>query len=146
MLNQTITTLYDNYIEEMSKALYEEAQHLSGLSRMIVGKRGKSDELLPVFDSKLKSELDMLFSDKSSSEDIRELADFMLRQVSDSSDEPRMKYSFMAVQRHLIPLIPCLNMEDAAYLYKRFEELIPRKERFPVIIDLMKKLKTKSHK
>ena len=146
MLNQTITTLYDNYIEEMSAALSEEARHLGGLSRMIVGKRGKSDELLPAFDSRLEAELNRLFEEKPDSGEVRELIDFMLCQVSESKDEPRLKYSFMAVQRHLAPLISLLSSEDAAYLHKRFEAVIRRQERFPVQKELIKKLKEQSHK
>jgi hypothetical protein len=146
MLNQTITTIYDNYIEEMSAALSEEARHLGGLSRMISGKRGKSDELLPTFDSRLEAELNRLFSEQPDSGEVRELADYMLSQISESKDEPRLKYSFMAVQRHLAPLICYLNQEDADYLFKKSETVIRRQERFPVQKDLMKKLKEQSHK
>ena len=146
MLNQTIAIIYDNYTEEMSKAASEEARHFGGLSRMIVGKRSRSDDLLPAFDSRLEAELNSLFGQQSDSAEIRELADLMIEKVSENWDEPRLKYSFLAVQRHLIPLFSCLNSEDAAYLHQKFEAVIRRQERFPVQKELIKKLKEQSHK
>jgi len=146
MLNQTISIIYDNYTEEMSKAASEEARHLGGLSRMIVGKRSSSDDLLPAFDSRLEAELNSLFGQQTDSPEIRELADFMLDKVSENWDEPKLKYSFLAVQRHLLLLFNCLNSTDAAYLYKKFEAVIPRQERFPVQKNLIAKLKEQAKK
>ncbi len=146
MLNQTIPMIYDNYTEEMNKAAVEDARHFGGLSRIITGKGSGSEDLMPAFDCRLQAELNRLFGEQSDSEGVRELAEFMIDQVAVNRDEPRLKYSFIAVQRHLIPLTGCLNSADAAYLYKKFNAVIPRRERFPVQNKLVTKLKEQSQK
>jgi len=146
MLNQMIVMIYENYSEAMRKAASEEARHLGGLSRMLIGKRSNSEDLLPAFDARLEAELNILFGLQSSSAEVRELADFMLDRVAENRDEPRVKYSLMAVQRHLLPLIGCLNSADASLLIKKFESTIPRQERFPIQKKLISSLKDQAKK
>lgn len=144
MVNQSIVIIYEKYLENMCEAASDEARHLSGLSRMFTGKRSKTEELLPEFDAEVETELNRQFERQSSSAEVREQADWMLDQVSANRNEPRLKYALMAVQRHLIPLISCLSREDAAFLAQKFEAVIPRRERFPVQKELIKKLHEQS--
>ena len=78
MLDQMIVMIYENYSEAMGKAASEEARHLGGLSRILVGKRSNSEDLLPAFDARLEAELNRLFGPQSDSADVRELANLML--------------------------------------------------------------------
>jgi|GEM_PF-2257595 len=144
MVNQSIVMIYEKYLGNMCEAASDEARHLGALSRMFTGKRSKTEELLPAFDAEVEIELNRQFEKQSSSAEVRELADWMLDQVTTKRDEPRIKYVFMAVQRHLIPLISCLNREDAAILSQKFETVIPHRECFPVQKELIKKLREQS--
>ena len=144
MISQTIIMIYDSYLDEVSKAASDEARSLSGLSRLLTGKPSKTEELLPAFDEKLQNEMNHLPEQNPDSSTVRELAEWMLEQAVAYRDKPRIKYSFMAVQRHLIPLVGFLNTEDAAFLAKKFETTVPRRDRFPVIEELIKKLKKQS--
>jgi hypothetical protein len=146
MLNQTIVMIYENYLEEMSAAEAADAHHLGGLSRMFTGKQSDKQALLPVFDSKLAAELNRLFGQDSDSAEVCELAEWMQEQVTAYRSNPSVKYSFMAVQRHLIPLVGCLSSEDAAVLLKEYETAIPKRERFPIHTELLSKLKEQSKK
>ena len=125
----------------MRKAVSVDARHFGVLSKMFTGRPGRTEELLPAFDVRLENEIKLRFGEHSSSAEVRELAEWMLERVEDSRDEPRLKYSFMAVQRHLIPLISCLGREDAGILDKKFEAAVPRRERFPVQKNLISKLR-----
>jgi len=145
MVSQSIITIYENYLEEIRRAALEDARHFGGLSKILTGKQGRAAELLPVFDARLESEIKLLFGQQSSSEEVRELAEWMLGQLEENGNEPRLKYSLMAVQRHLLPLISCLSGEDAAVLKKKFETVIPRRERFPVQNNLIGKLREQAH-
>ena len=144
MVNHTIVVIYENYLEDMRNEASKEARRFDSVSRIITGKRSKTEELLPAFDERLETELNRLFGHQSNSADVRELAELMLDQVSDNRDEPQLKYSFMAVQRHLIPLVSCLSSGDASILVKKFETAIPSRERFPVHKELIKKLREQS--
>jgi len=109
MVSSSIITIYENYLEEMRRAALADARHFGGLSKIFTGKQGRAAELLPVFDARLENEIKLLFGQQSSSGEVRELAEWTLQRVEDSRDEPRLKYSLMAVQRHLLPLIGCLS-------------------------------------
>lgn len=146
MVNQTIIMIYENYVEEMSAASVAEAKHLGGLSRMFTGKQSEKQALLPVFDSKLAAELNRLFGQGSDSAEVRELAEWMLAQSTAYQNDPPIKYSFMAVHRHLIPLVESLNSGDSALLLKEYEAAIPRRERFPIHTELFTKLKKQAQK
>ena len=141
MVSSSIITIYENYLEEMRRAALADARHFGGLSKILTGKQGRAAELLPVFDARLENEIKLLFGQQSSSGEVRELAEWMLERIEDSRYEPRLKYSLMAVQRHLLPLIGCLSGEDAAVLKEKFETVIPRQERFPVQKNLISKLR-----
>ena len=145
MVSSSIITIYENYLEEMRRAALSDARHFGGLSKILTGKQGRAAELLPVFDARLENEIKLLFGQQSSSGEVRELAEWMLERVEDSRDEPRLKYSLMAVQRHLLPLISCLSGEDAAVLKEKFETVIPRRERFPVQKNLISRLREQAH-
>ena len=146
MVNQTIVTIYENYLEEMSAAAAAEARHLGGLSRLLTGKQGGSEVLLTAFDSKLAAELNGLLEQKPESAEIRELGEWMLEQLAAYQSNPPVKYSFMAVQRHLIPLVEGLSGGDAEVLFKKFETAVPKRERFPIYTELLSKLKEQSKK
>lgn len=144
MVNQSIIMIYENYLDETSAADAKEARHFGALSRIFTGKQSESQALLPVFDAKLSSELNLLFSRDSASSEVRELAEWMLDKATEFEDNSSVKYSFMAVQRHLLPLVGCLRSEDAAALFQKYEAAIPKRERFPIHTELLKKLKNQS--
>lgn len=144
MVCQTILMIYENYRHNVRRAAAQDARHLGALSRILTGKRSDIEELLPDFDAKVEAELERLSREQPDSTAIRELAQWMLEQFEAQQNEPQIRYAFMAVQRHLIPLIGFLSDSDAACLAEKFETAFPYRERFPSHTELIKKLKVQS--
>ena len=141
MVSQTIETIYYSYLEELQKAVSNETRRFGGLTRILTGKNSEAEAIVDAFDGRLKAELERLLGERPDSEELRELAEWMLRQSLDYKDLPQAKYAFLAALRHLTPFAHYLSREDAAYLTERFEAAIPPPERFPVHKELIFKLK-----
>ena len=143
-VNQTIIALYDKFLKEGHRASSKDIGHFWALSRIFTGKPSDVERLLPDFDARVKAELERLSEQHAASTEIRELTEWMLDQTDVQGDNPQVKYAFMAVQRHILPLIGCLSGGDAAHLAERFENAYPRQERFPSHVELIQKLKEQS--
>ena len=145
-MNRTIKMIYEHYLEAMDKTVLDEARHFGGITRLLVGKKSESESLLPAFDAALETALSHVLQEQPSSGEVRELAEWMLMQVKENWDKPQLKYSLMAVLRHIIPLICCLSREDASILAEKFETAFPRREQFPIHKELIIKLKERTKK
>lgn len=141
MVNQAITEIYENYLDAVNKATAKDVHRFGGLSRIFTGRQSYVERLLPDFDDKLGTTLRQLYQTASSSAEVRELAEWMVEQVYAHKDDQRVKYHLMAQLRHLTPLVGALNSTDAASLAERLEAAFPRRERFPIHMQLITKLK-----
>jgi len=141
---QSVVTIYENYLENMNKDASNETRRLGGLSRLFTGKQSGAEALTTAFDAAIETELNQMLENPISSAEIRRLADWMQEQVTANRDEPKLKYAFMAVQRHILPLVGGLSRDDAAYLMQKLESAIPKRERFPVHQQLIGKLRERS--
>lgn len=146
MINETIVSIYEDYLKEVQKVASEDTRRFGGLTRMFTGKPSVTESLLPQFDDKVQNELFTLSQQQPGSAAIRELAEWMLEQFNAKRDDPQIKYSLMAVQRHLKPLIGFLGPEDAFCLAEEYEGAFPRHERFPSHVELIAGLREQSGK
>jgi hypothetical protein len=146
MLSRNFEMIYESYCKAVSEAQENEARHLGGLSRFLTGKKSEADTLLPSFDAELEAELRQFYLQQPDSAEVLELSEWMLNKVDENCGKPQLKYSLMAVLRHLQPLLSCLNREDAAFLTKKFETVLPRREQFPIHKELISSLKSQSQK
>ncbi len=140
-MNQTVRTIYSNCLEDVCNATEKNARRLGFVTRMFTGRQSDAEKPLFEFDANMKAELNRLSMRHASSAEVREMTEWMLEQMDAQRDNPRIKYAFAAVQRHLIPLVPCLSMEDAALLAELFEHAFPRRERFPSHVELIAALR-----
>ena len=144
MVNRTIETIYENYLEELEKTVSKEARRFGFLTRMLTGKRSETENIIDVFDTALEAELKRLLETGMDTAELSELAHWMLRQAVNFRDVPNAKYAFLAALRHITSFTQYLSPEDALYLANNLETAIPSSERFPVHKELIAKLKERS--
>ncbi len=144
MVNQRVETIYESYLEELQKAVSNEARRFGGLTRILTGKRSGTEIIVDAFDAALEAELKRLSEIEQDGAELRELAEWMLRQSVNFRDVPQAKYTFLAALRHITSFTHCLSREDAQYLAEKLEAELPSRERFPVHKELIEKLRERA--
>lgn len=88
----------------------------------------------------LIEQADVLLAD-TPAEEASEIFETILQTAVDHIEDRYLGLTYIALQRNLLPLIPCLTAAQAAAFLAKIESGIPRRSRPPLTEQLLKELK-----
>lgn len=88
----------------------------------------------------LIEQADVLLAD-TPAEEAPEIFETILQTAVDHIEDRYLGLTYIALQRNLLPLVPCLTAAQAAAFLAKIESGIPRRSRPPLTEQLLKELK-----
>ena len=134
---QQLTALYESYLDEARKV---ELSRKPGEGIFGIGKRPSDDPCHDRFYGELEKLLKAFAEEKPSSEDIRDVLDFMYRVPCDEEQPQSAVMPMNAVHSLTLELAERLSAGDAEALLEQYKKDYPRSRRFPVHKNVIKAL------